>query len=269
MGIFQTLVDKYKAAKQKSLNKQFFRKAFLKAAADGSISLEEMSELDKLKAEFGLTDGDFRGLKAEAYTTAFAAAKSDNEVTKEEESELHAIQKLLGLSDGEIHNDKKELARLRLLNEIRQGNMPVIRPVMNLITLKSEKVYWAEPVILVEEKVIRRRYQGGSQGISLRVMKGVSFRIGGHRGHIESETGLVDVCEGELILTSRRAIFRGEKKSFASKLENILDLNFYSDGIRFSENNKSRPRLLKFKVPGNRDIIGAVLSHAINNYGNK
>lgn len=268
MGIFQSIVNKYKDAKQKTLNKKEFRDAFLKAASDGKITQEEIVELDKKKAELDLTEEDVKEMKSEVYTAAFSAAKSDKQITKEEENELQNIQTYLGLGDVEVQHDKKELARLRLLNEIQQGNMPAVT-VTNLVTQKGEKIYWVEPVIMAEEKVIRRRYQGGSSGVSFRIMKGVSYRVGSSRGHLTSETGVVAVSEGEMILTSKRVVFRGDKKSFATKLENILDIHLFTNGFQFSENNKSKPRILKFKEEGNHDIIGAVLSYAINNYGNK
>lgn len=268
MGIFQTIVNKYKDAKQKTLNKKEFREAFLKAASDGKITQAEIVELDKKKAELGLTEEDVKEMKSEIYTTAFSAAKSDKQITKEEEIELQNIQTYLGLGDTEIQHDKKELARLRLLNEIQLGNMPTIT-VANLVTQKGEKIYWVEPVIMAEEKVIRRRYEGGSQGMSFRIMKGVSYRVGGHRGHITSETGVVAVSDGEMVITSKRIVFRGDKKSFATKLDNLLDTQLFTNGFQFSENNKSKPRLLKFKQEGNHDIIGAILSYAINHYGDK
>ena len=181
---------------------------------------------------------------------------------------MKEIQKYLGLADDEIQTSKKELARLRLLNEIQKGNLPTV-PVTNLVTQKGETAYWAEPAILAEEKVIRRRYEGGSQGVSFRVMKGVSYRVGGHRGHIVSETGLVPVSDGELIVTNKRIIFRGDGKAFAIKLDKILDIQIFTNGLQFSENNKPKPRMVKFKQEGNHDIVGAVLSYAINHYGDK
>lgn len=268
MGIFQTIVGKYKDAKQKSLNKKEFREAFLKAASDGKITKEEMDELDKKKSELGLTEEDVKEMRAEVYTAAFSSAKSDKQITKEEEEELQKIQTYLGLGDTEVQHDKKELARFRLLNEIQLGNMPTVT-VANLVTQKGEKVYWVEPVIMAEEKVIRTKYQGGSRGVSLRIMKGVSYRVGSSRGHITSETGMVAVSDGEMVITSKRIIFRGDKKSFATKLDNILDTQLFTNGFQFSENNKSKPRLLKFKQEGNHDIIGAVLSYAINHFGDK
>lgn len=268
MSIFQTIVNKYKDAKQKSLNKKDFKKALLQAVNDGKITKEEIDELDKKKSEFGLTDEDVKGMRAEIFAAAFSATKEDQQVTKDEEQELEKIQKFLGLADDEIQHNKKELARLRLLNEIQQGNMPTVQ-VTNLIMQKGEKAYWIEPATLAEEKVLRRKYEGGSQGMSFRVMKGVSYRVGGHHGHITSETGVVAVSSGELIITSKRAVFRGDNKSFAVKLDKILDIQLFTNGLQFSENNRSKPRLIKFAQQGNHDIIGAVLSYAINHYGDK
>ncbi len=77
MGIFQTIVTKYKDAKQKTLNKKEFKEAFLRAASDGKITPDEIAELDKKKSDLGLTEEDVKQMKAEVYTVAFSAAKSD------------------------------------------------------------------------------------------------------------------------------------------------------------------------------------------------
>lgn len=268
MGIFQTIVNKYKDAKQKTLNKKEFKQALLQAVNDGKITKEEIEELDKKKKEFGLSEEDIKEMKSEIFATAFAVAKSDEKVTKDEEQELLSIQKYLGLADSEIQSSKKELARLRLLNEIQQGNMPTIQ-VKNLVMQKEEKAYWLEPATLAEEKVLRRKFEGGSRGMSFRIMKGVSYRVGGFSGHSVSETGVVSVSNGELIITSKRIVFRGDKKTFAVKLDKIIDTQLFTNGLQFSENNRAKPRLIKFEQEGNHNIIGAVLSYAINHYGDK
>jgi hypothetical protein len=268
MRIFRTIINNYKDARQKSQNKKEFREALLRAVADGKLTKEEIDDLDKKKTEFGLTDKDVKEMRAEIFATAFSVVKKNNQVTQEEEKELKEIQKYLGLADDEIQTTKKELARLRLLNEIQKGNLPTI-PIVNLVIQKGESGFWAEPAVLTEDKVIRRRYEGASQGVSFRIMKGVSYRVGGHRGHIVNETGLVSVSDGELIITNKRIIFRGNGKAFAIKLEKILDVQIFTNGLQFSENNKSKPRMIKFKQEGNHDIVGAVLSYAINHYGDK
>ncbi|MFA5352585.1 MAG: hypothetical protein WC304_04905, partial [Candidatus Gracilibacteria bacterium] len=126
MGIFQTIINKCKDAKQKSLNKKEFKQALLRAVDDGKITKKEIDELDKKKKDFGLSEEDVKEMKSEIFSAAFAIAKSDQQVTKNEEQELLNIQKYLGLADEEIQLNKKELARLRFLNEIQQGNIPTI-----------------------------------------------------------------------------------------------------------------------------------------------
>ncbi len=268
MSIFQTIINKYKNARQKSFNKKEFKQALLKAVNDGKITKEEISEIEKKKNELGLTGEDLKRMRADIFAKAFAVTKSDDQVTKDEEHELSTIQKYLGLADDEIQSTKKELARLRLLNEIQQGNMPIVQTT-NLIMQKGEKAYWIESAILAEEKVLRRNFEGGSRGVSFRIMKGVSYRVGGFRGHSVSETGVVAVSNGDLIITNQRIIFRGDNKSFAVKLDKLLDVQLFTNGLHFSENNRSKPRLIKFVQQGNHDIIGSVLTYAVNHFGNK
>ncbi|MFA5387428.1 MAG: hypothetical protein WC322_03455 [Candidatus Paceibacterota bacterium] len=268
MGIFQIIAKKYKDAKQKSLNKKDFKEVLLQTVEDGKLTKEEIEELNKRREEFGFSEEDIKSMKMEVFTKAFNVIKSDQKATKEEEIELRKIQTYLGLGDDQIQHTKRELAKLRLLTEIQEGNMPIIN-IANLVIQKNEKVYWAEPSTLLEEKVLRRAYAGGSSGVSFRIAKGVSYRVGSSRGHLVSETGIVVVSTGKLIITSKRVIFQGDKKSFATKIDNILDNQLYTNAIYFSENNKSKMRMVKFDKIGNYDVVGAVLSYAINHYGEK
>jgi hypothetical protein len=57
-------------------------------------------------------------------------------------------------------------------------------------------------------------YQGGSQGVSLRVMKGVSYRVGGHRGTFVPAPELLKIVdEGTAVVTNQRVVFQGAGKT--------------------------------------------------------
>ena len=114
---------------------------------------------------------------------------------------------------------------------------------------------WVEPVDLIEEKVVRRHYSGGSRGISFRVMKGVSYRVGGHKGTMTAEKGLVVVSSGDMIITKKRIIVKRDRKSFAIKLNNLLGTELFTNGIYMSENRKATQKMLRFQQQGNHDII--------------
>jgi hypothetical protein len=211
-----------------------------------------------------MTHGDIKSIRVQAYNAAFRAAKSDGIVTSEEESELKKLQDFFKIPESEILTSKKELAKLRILTEIQNGNPPFMS-VSNVVLQKNETIYWSEPSSLLEERVVGRRYEGGSQGLSIRITSGVTYRVGAHRGRIISDTAIVPVSSGELIITNKRIIFRGDAKSFNLRLDKLLELNLYGNGIRLTD-DKGKSCIVKFTSEGNSDIVGATLSFAINQF---
>ncbi len=266
MSILDKFTEKVKDEYGKIQDKKAFRDTLIGAVSDGELTIDEIAELNKLKDELGLSEKDIKGIRADAYAAALTATKLDGRITQSEVEELENIQNFLKLENTEISNQKEELTRLRLLSEIREGNIPTLIPT-NLITQKDEKVYWIEPSSLLEEQVVNRRYEGGSRGVSFKIMKGVHYRIGGSKGHIVSEKQNVKVSSGQLIITNKRIIFSGDKKSFSTKMDKLIDINLFNNGLRFSEINRNQPRLLTFEKKGNQEIIGAILSSAINHFG--
>lgn len=265
MSIFNKLIEKYKQSKQKSEDVKKFKKMLFESVADGSLTQEEIFELERNKEKFGISDEEIKKFKIDTYLSAFHATKADGIITSEEEDELKKIQEYLKIPDESIITSKEELSKLRLLNEIQNGNIPEVQ-IFNLIKQKGEKAYWSESGNILEEKVIKRGYVGSSQGVSFRIMKGVSYRIGSQKGQLVTETGILPISAGDFVITNKRIIFRGDCKSFAIRLDKILDVQCYSDGIKLFENNKSKPRLMQFHKGGNGDIVGSILSYSINNY---
>lgn len=266
MKILQALIDKYKTSQKNSKNKKEFSELLIKSVSDGKISPEEIKEIESKKTEYGFSDKDFEKLKKSLFSLALSAVSEDKVLTKEEDAELLNIQKYLAISDGDILDEKKEIEKLKLITKIKEGNIPPIE-TNNIILQNKEIAYWVEQVKLIEEKIIDRRYQGGSSGMSFRVMKGVRYHVGGYKGHIITDTGKVTVDQGDLVITNKRVIFRGVSKSFTNNLNKFLDIRFFKDGIQLTEVNKVKPRMFKFEHSGNSEIIAAVISYAINNFG--
>jgi hypothetical protein len=264
MGFFGGISKKIAAMRQRSKDKKEFLAEIINAAEDAKLTDDEIKEIQSRYKELGLTQDDLKGVRAQAYNAALRAAKSDGAVTAEEATELRKLQHFLMIPESEIARSTKELARLRLLTEIQKGNPPTVR-VSNVILKKDEVAHWSEPGSIIEERVVGRRYEGGSHGFSFRIVKGVSYRVGAHRGHIVTDKAAVPVSSGELIVTNKRVIFRGDTKSFNIRLDKLLELNFYKDGVRLTD-DKGKPRVVKFDDTGNTDLVGATLSCAINHF---
>lgn len=262
MGIFKSVSDKLREMKQRAKNKKQFINNVMQSVQDGELTDAEMDELTGQYKEFGITESELKKIRIAAYVAASKTVKQDGVVSNEEYEKLKKIQQFLKIPDEDIQGTKQELTRLCLINEIQQGNLPAIT-ASPVILQKSEKTHWVEPGNLLEERVISRRYEGGSHGVSIRIMKGVSYRVGAHRGHIVSETGIVPVSSGDFVITNKRAIFSGDRKSFSLRIDKLLDLEMFSNGTRLTD-DKGKIRQVQFNKPENTDIVGAVLAQVIN-----
>jgi hypothetical protein len=94
-------------------------------------------------------------------------------------------------------------------------------------------------------------------------MKGVSYRVGQSRGQLITDKEVVPVSKGDLIVTNKRVIFRGDTKSFNYRYDKILDVSMFSDGVRITDGGGTR-RTLKFESATNSEVIAAVILAVIN-----
>jgi hypothetical protein len=262
MGFFDSLVARFRSAKVRHDNKQRFKKELLAAVADGKLTGAELAKLDQLAAELGLTNADIGRVRVTAYEAAFRVAKADRRISPEEERELATIKSYLQLPDSAIAKTQTEFTRLRLIWEIQHGNLPEVS-AGSVILQKQEIAHWVEAARLIEERVVGRRYEGSSSGMSFRIAKGVTYRVGASRGRLVQEKANVPVSSGDLVLTNKRVVFRGDKKSFNYKLDKLLDVQLYSDGL-FLTDTSGKPRVLTFASDENTDIVGSILTKAID-----
>jgi len=262
--MLDALVTKLKELWQHHQNKNEFKDLLFEAVQDGKLTKKEMTLLSQKLKELGLTDSDIISFRADAYARALLRGEINGTINQEEERELKNIQEFLKIPDSEIKTSKKELARLRLLNELQLGHLPTIQ-VENVVLQRGEVPHWSEPATLLELKVVNRRYEGASQGMSFRLTKRLTYRIGASKGYLLADKQVLPVSSGVLIITSKRIIFHGDAKSFAFKLNQILNMEPYGDGIKLDEIS-GQTRLVRYSRRGNGEIIGAILSQAINKH---
>lgn len=121
--------------------------------------------------------------------------EEDKEITYDKYNLLKDAQEKLGLTNEEINFDNNILPYLFVTHIKKEGILEVIDPPRisgsEIILQSAEKVHFYFSTILKEKRVIRTRYGGTSQGISLRVTKGVRYHIGSHRGNILREEALI------------------------------------------------------------------------------
>ena len=159
--------------------------------------------------------------------------------------------------DDKERQRKRELYIEGILSRIKEGTHTC--STQGVFYKKNEKPLWQEQAVLYED-VVTRHYQSGSRGTSIRIAKGVSWKVGASRGRTVSEKSSVPVDEGPFVITDQRLIFSGSIKGFDVGLSKIINIEFHPDGIVFSQSSRNKRRIIKFGQT-NGDIVCAVLNH--------
>lgn len=240
------------------------RELAIQCLRDGILSDDELAAILAEQRKQGLSDQDLRFFRTELFQRACEAAGADRRLTPAEEESLNRlIQRFsIDIESSSIQRSARDLPRFRLLYEIDQGNLPVVS-LPGIALRGSEQAHAAVRASLLEERVIRKSYKGGSQGVSIRIARGVSYRVGGHKGQVTTETGIVPVSTGTLALTSKRLVFHGDRKSLNAPWSKVGSAELFKDGVVLSLSTRGEPARLRFEDGSDGEIFGAVFNHLL------
>ena len=129
---------------------------------------------------------------------------------------------------------QKKAEDAEILQEMMAQPLTGIKP-RQAILKSGEKAYGSVAARLQEVQTVG--YSAGTSGVSMRVAKGLTVRTGGVRAH--AVKGAVIVASGELVITDKRVLFAGDKKSFDISRDNILNVTHYNDGFAFHDSKKT------------------------------
>jgi len=114
---------------------------------------------------------------------------------------------------------------------IAQGAIPAITPPLGVISRPGERFYYSAGAALFEEQT-SRVFQGGTQGVSFRLMRGVYYRVGGIRGRSVNQQEIKKTDTGILALSDRRLLFVGSMRTVDLPLSKIVRVTPFTDGLR-------------------------------------
>lgn len=243
--------DKKKAA---------YREKVKEAVADGKLSSTDIQRLQELRQQLDVTDAadDRTNIRRELYDEAFDAKRSKGELNQTGLLDLAKIQKFLALRDDQIADKKVEVNRLRMLTEIRKGNLPLVPPTH--VALRGVKLEEGEVPHYSVQVSMASSSRVGDDGMPI----DVNFRYaeGASRAHFLPEEGAKPVGDGTVIITSERLIIKTENGRVASvKFGGDGQAFLYNEGLRVK--GTMNQTLLKFKSGADEtaEIVGTLLAH--------
>lgn len=112
----------------------------------------------------------------------------------------------------------------------------------NVVMTSGEICHYYAPAAFVTTKNVVVGYSGGNSGVSVRVMKGMSYHIGSSkakpiRGNVQEKT------LGNLAITNKRIVFSGNKGAFDKKITALSSITPYNDGVSLQFGEKQYPLL--------------------------
>ncbi len=195
-----------------------------------AVKLSEFS-----KASF-ITTHEMRKALVVAWDHVLGEFLEDAILSKEEENALMVCADKLGLAETELDANGAwtRATMAATLREVLDGKLPsrlAIRGQVPFVLQKAETLIWAFPGTDYYEERARTTYEGGYQGVSIRVMKGVYYRTGGFRGHPVVTNSLVHIDAGMFGITNKHLYFAGDHKGFRIPYRKIVSYRPHSDGI--------------------------------------
>jgi hypothetical protein len=161
---------------------------------------------------------------------------ADKVLSTEEEDRLMALANTFNLGKQEL--DGKGAFTRTLMNgalrDILEGKLPSRVKFDGPIPFnfqKGESLAWIFNNVPYFEEKIRRHYEGGYSGVSVRVMKGVYYRTGGFKGYPVETSQMVQVDSGAVGITTKHIYFAGKLKSFRVPYSKIVSFNPYTDAL--------------------------------------
>jgi hypothetical protein len=198
---------------------------------------DELSKKIKSIEQESLVPYTERGsLLVKAWENAVDKFLDDGILDESEEKRLMEFKEQFGLSQDVLNRNGAltKTTKSAVLRDVLGGTIPqrvTINGNLPINLQKSEQIVWAFPNSKYYEDKTRRTYVGGSQGVSVRVMKGVYYRTGSFKGRAVEHTERVHIDTGWVVVTSKNIYFAGPSKSTRIPYTKIVSFDPYSDGV--------------------------------------
>lgn len=173
---------------------------------------------------------------------------------------LDACKNLTGL---QIYNTKKFISDLHTIYKIgTTGELPIIpSSELNIMLAKDEVIHFITDASMRKKKRVTKKINYSGPVASIRICKGVRYRIGSISPSYETSEFWEDEDYGKFFITNQRMGFIGSKKSFTMPVKKLLSLSDGEGGLNIFKDGRSTPFTVKFTY---YDLALYILSALLN-----
>ena len=233
------------------------------AVNDGVLQDFEKENLEKLRSQLRISADVAKEIYSksagEILQGFIDGAISNERLSPHEERQMYEIARNLGIDLKIDGKSKAVLERYKLYWQIENGHLPEITPDINI--QKSEKLHFSTYVHWLEErKVVKRRNFAGPTA-RIKLAKGVYYRLGSLRVNNMSKDEWQRIDSGQIYLTNKRLIFMGAKTNKTIRINTVLAINPFSNGVDIQKERGKCPFL---EFSNNVDIFSMIMTRLMD-----
>lgn len=162
----------------------------------------------------------------------------DRLLSDSEQQRIDEYTSTLGL------NGVTVVEQAKMLKQLQQGIIPQTNIYAPILLGKDEVALWSYDGVTMWQEKVKREMVGRHSGFSFRVMKGVTYRTGGFRGHPVEHSYMDNAGTGSLYVTNKNIIFHSPLRSAKIPYKKIIGLNPYQDGMGVQQDGANAKRLV-------------------------
>ena len=194
------------------------------------------TKLAAMLGESQLSSTERRLLLVQAWEAAVESSLEDGVLSLYEEDALDSYLRHFDLSetDVDVNGAYHKMVKSVVIREAAEGIVPDRWKVTSNFPfnlMKSEQLVWLISGVKYYEVKTRRRRQGTSHGLSIRVAKGLYYRPSAFSSQSVEWEETVHEDTGLLGVTSKHIYFHGPRKRFRVRYDRIVSFEPYRDGI--------------------------------------
>jgi hypothetical protein len=233
--------------------RRLYKESLERALADGILTEDEARELKTVREQRDLTEAEVRMVALSLYRRALRNAVADSRVTAEESEELAVLRTHLGLSDRDLRNDTSQLRRICVLSEVEREHLPQIDSPIPLAN--GESCHWVVQARLADRLAAPGR-KTELQSVDFDIASNVPFSAEGARSDLASSDEVLPTDLGVAVVTNRRILFRGARRTVVVPHMKLNRLDLFKDGIGLEQ---SDPPQRNFLIVDDPELTAAVL----------
>jgi hypothetical protein len=211
-------------------------------------SVQEMATIGRI------APADLRKLVLDSMVRWIDGALGDHVLSIDEEKRLTEFTEAfdINLPDLDEAGCKLKLVKGQILTDLSEGKVPQrvnISGGLPISLSKNESIIFVFQDAEFQRLRTRTQYVGSSNGMSVRIMKGVYLRSSDYRGERIQSSEVQSVGTGLLAVTNKNLFFYGPE-IVKTPLKKIVGVQPYSDGIGvFTEGQNAKPQIFKLADP--------------------